>query len=136
MRVTAVRPTAGRAIAALAYLVAGGCAAAGTEPADRGTAPPAMVSAGAEAEPPIALAEHREVLALSADVEQLSSALQCDAACDAGARLCALAERLCEIAERHPLDGEVANRCADGRARCERARARLDEACACPNAAP
>src|SRR5690606_23469135 len=109
-----------RVIAALACLLAAGCSAPTAEQHAQGAASPAMVSAGAEAEPEVALAEHEEeILTLSEEIDQLSSALRCEDACDAGARLCALGERLCEIAERHPHDDEIAGRCADGRARCE-----------------
>ncbi len=73
--------------------------------------------------------EHREVVRLSAEVDRLS-ARDCAGACEAGERLCALATRICELAERDH-DDAVADYCADGRARCERARSRLGQACSC-----
>jgi hypothetical protein len=44
-------------------------------------------------------------------------------------RICDLAQRLCDLAGRS-AEPEVADRCADGRARCERATGRVRAACA------
>jgi hypothetical protein len=44
-------------------------------------------------------------------------------------RICDLSQRLCDIAARS-AEPDVADRCRDGRVRCERATARVRSACA------
>ncbi len=57
--------------------------------------------------------------------------LDCEAACDLGARICDLSERICGIATGHPRDAELGGRCTDAGGRCDLARERLAERCAC-----
>ncbi len=84
-----------------------------------------------EPESPVELEHEQE-----ASVEELETALarpepDCAAACRLEGRICELSERICAIAERHPSDGETADRCRDGRGRCETARERVGETCTC-----
>ena len=64
---------------------------------------------------------------------QLDSALtlsapDCNTAWALRDRICDLAQRLCDVASRS-AEPEVADRCADGRARCERATTRVRATC-------
>jgi hypothetical protein len=45
-------------------------------------------------------------------------------------KVCALADRICAIASRYPPADSVSARCADGRARCQRAREKT-AGCSC-----
>jgi hypothetical protein len=54
----------------------------------------------------------------------------CPRACEHLAALCDLAERICSLAVQEP-DREVDGQCADGRARCTKARERAQTACTC-----
>jgi hypothetical protein len=56
----------------------------------------------------------------------------CARVCTLASNVCVLAERICAIAARYPAADPVAQHCADGRARCQRAHART-ESCACPS---
>ncbi len=114
-----------RVVVAMACLACG-CAMRTAGPSSA-TPEPARI----EAEPQLAQSEYTELLTLSAQLDELTSAAQCGGACDAGARICELTERICAIADRNAGDTEIEGRCADARVRCDRARARLAELCAC-----
>lgn len=61
------------------------------------------------------------------------AAVDCPGARAIVQRICALAEHICELGDeaRTPEDkAEIARLCADGRARCARARANTEERCA------
>jgi hypothetical protein len=60
-----------------------------------------------------------------------ATAPDCPRACALAANVCALAERICVIAARYPAEDPVARRCADGRARCARARSSVIPTCGC-----
>lgn len=78
----------------------------------------------------------RALIELASEADELAQRAECGPACDASARVCELAARLCAIAERNPGDEELGERCADGQRRCDRARARVAEVCACPAVGP
>jgi hypothetical protein len=59
------------------------------------------------------------------------AAPDCTRACTLVADICGLAEKICAIAARVPPDDPVAARCADGRARCARARNDTADRCGC-----
>jgi hypothetical protein len=56
------------------------------------------------------------------DAELSTSAEACPRRCSLAQNVCELGGRLCDIAARHPGDPELTSLCAEGRARCERAR--------------
>jgi hypothetical protein len=114
-------------IIALALLVAG-CSAGPARVLQPAVMQPQ--ASGMEATQMVGAGEYQELVALDSQVEMLSSQQECGAACDAGARLCALSDRICDIAIREP-DPEIEGRCVDGRERCSRARERLLAICGC-----
>lgn len=72
-----------------------------------------------------------EVMSLE---QELGDALElatvdCGRARELRDRICDLAERICQISGRHPEDGEVRERCSDGRSRCERATGSVGGSC-------
>jgi hypothetical protein len=57
------------------------------------------------------------------------AAADCDRAGQLRETICELSRRICATSERAPLDRDLAEKCADGKLRCERARARVDRSC-------
>jgi hypothetical protein len=107
------------------------CACASTGGRERAGAPSAVTAqdgrALEDAERALAPAE-RELQAVS-----VQPTPDCARACTLASNVCALAERICSIAARYPATDPVADRCADGRARCQRARTST-ATCACQSA--
>jgi hypothetical protein len=56
------------------------------------------------------------------------SAPDCTTAWSLRDRICDLADRICDLAARS-AERDIAERCADGRTRCERATSRVRESC-------
>jgi len=115
-------------VAAIAALLTLGCAAA---PPPRSEEMRPTASAGGDRR---AVDEAEGALRRADD--QLSAARigatpDCPRACELAANVCALAERICVIAARYPAEDPVSRRCADGRMRCERARAAVVPTCGC-----
>jgi hypothetical protein len=143
--------TTSRIAALIACLTAPGCG--GSQPTPAAPTPPATEAAPAEnandrvvsapaagaapaPEAPSSVRSERETKTLP-DIElwgkQLDGALtlstpDCNTAWALRDRICDLAQRLCDLASRS-AEPEVADRCTDGRARCERATARVRAAC-------
>ncbi|HVW26273.1 MAG TPA: hypothetical protein VHC69_12955 [Polyangiaceae bacterium] len=101
-----------------------------------GEAPAANAASAPEPAAPSSTKQDREKSALP-EIEtwgrQLESALtlsapDCSTAWSLRDRICDLAQRLCDIAARS-AEPEVAERCTDGRARCERATTRVRASC-------
>ena len=55
----------------------------------------------------------------------------CARQCDLTARICELSARICALQEKYPEDERIPGLCADGTARCDRARERVRDSCAC-----
>ena len=120
-------PRGGALTAALVVALGLGCAAS-TERRPPETRPSSLTAADGQA------VDEAEVALRRADGEleaaQAATVLDCPRACALAANVCALAERICAIAGRYPAGDPVASRCADGRARCVRARASV-ASCGC-----
>jgi hypothetical protein len=114
--------------AAALALAALACACASEGPYGRHEAPSAVTAEDKQgiddAERALAPAE-RQLEAAGA-----APAPDCARACALATNVCVLAERICAIAARYPAGDPVAAHCPDGRARCQRARARTDS-CSC-----
>ena len=114
--------------AALVAAVTFGCAAAPPPRSEEMHPPP-------PAGPDRQAVEEAEAALRRADDEltaaRTATAPDCARACALAANVCALAERICIIAARYPAEDPVARRCADGRARCTRARAAVVPMCGC-----
>ena len=104
---------------------------------DREEAAPASGAAAPAAAPSPSSTKAESNRAAPADIEvwgrKLDNALtlstpDCGTAWMLRDRICDLAQRLCDIAGRS-AEPEVAERCTDGRSRCERATARVRAAC-------
>ena len=104
----------------LAALAALACACASMGPHGRPEGSSAVTAederALDEAERALAPAE-RELESAGA-----APAPDCARVCALASNVCGLAERICAIAAPYPAADPVAERCADGRARCQRAR--------------
>jgi hypothetical protein len=87
-----------------------------------------------EEEATVTLVGTEEFLRLVAVDQELDAMLlgtpDCVRACEHLGTLCELAERICALAMQEP-DREVDGQCADGRARCAKARERAQTACSC-----
>lgn len=100
-------------------------------PACGGAAPHEATYVEPEREDPSALDDEQRELERALGEELARPELDCGAACDLGARICDLSERICGIATRHPRDTELERRCTDAGGRCDVARERVAERCAC-----
>lgn len=115
----------------LLAMVAGGCA---MSPPRQPGAGPSAAAPGTPELAEIARAEEamggpeRELLAAQAGQGQP----ECGRVCLLQDNVCALSERICAIAARFPADDPVRGRCADGQARCRRARDTVAPHCRCP----
>jgi hypothetical protein len=114
---------------ALLALAALACACAAV-PGRPGGGPPTAVTADDERALPEA---ERAMAPAERDLDSLRAAPgpDCARACTLASNVCALADRICTIAARYPIADPVADRCADGRARCQRARIST-ASCSCP----
>ncbi len=72
-----------------------------------------------------------ELVQASIDLDNATTlaAVDCTSARDLRDRICDLSSRICEIASDNPDDRPTADRCADGRARCEGASDRVAQSC-------
>ncbi|CAG1772574.1 hypothetical protein BAC2_02692 [uncultured bacterium] len=104
----------------------------------------ACLGAGCAAAPPMAahdrlpadraLGAQELNRAVAADEELdrvLAGVERCPRACELADRVCTLSRSVCTILARHPDDGELTRMCTDATQRCDRARVRSREACAC-----
>lgn len=107
------------------------------ESQDAAEAPAAGAAAPAPGYPSSATRPEEEG-ARSADIETWSKQLEgalalsapdCTTAWALRDRICDLAQRLCDVAGRS-AEPEIAERCTDGRSRCERATSRVRASCA------
>jgi len=114
--------------AAIAALVSVGCAASGVRRSEE--AHPTTLGGGdRHAVDEAEAAMHRADDELTA--ARAVTGPDCPRACELAANVCALSERICAIAARYPVEDPVSRRCADGRARCARARAAVAARCGC-----
>jgi hypothetical protein len=115
-------------VAPIVALVTLGCAAAPRQrPEDMHPATPSGEDRRAVDEAEAAMRRADDELTAA----RAATAPDCPRACGLAANVCALAERICVIAARYPAEDPVARRCADGRARCARARAAVVPTCGC-----
>jgi len=109
----------------LAGLLACGCASR------RGAAPLEQGPASTER----ALDETRELTRKMEQLEQELAATQatatpnCQRAQALAGTICHLSERICRIADHHPAQAELAQRCRDAKASCERSRVKVAVRC-------
>jgi hypothetical protein len=103
-------------------------------PASGAAATPSAPGEMVEEEATVTLVGTEEFLRLVAVDQELDAMLlgtpDCARACEHLTTLCELAERICALAMQEP-DREVDGQCADGRARCTKARERAQPACGC-----
>ncbi len=113
-----------RAIALACLLIAGcGGASSAYYPNERDAEP--------ERESPVELTREQTELEARLSEELARPEPDCGAACSLATRICDLRERICGIAGRHASDEALASRCTDANGRCEGARERVAERCAC-----
>lgn len=74
---------------------------------------------------------YSELVQASIDLDNATTlaAVDCTSARDLRDRICELSSRICDIASDNPDDQPTAERCADGRARCEGASDRVAQSC-------